>query len=561
MSIHPLIPEEIWKHFHFLTTIPRGSFNTQALQDEIVKFGKKLELEVEKDEAGNVIIRKPASSTKEQSPSVCLQAHLDMVCEKESDHTFDFLKDSIQTIIVDGKDGPELKAVKTTLGADDGIGVATAMAILESKTLIHGALECLFTVDEEVGMVGARKLRPDFIKSGYLINLDSEEDWRICVGCAGAFNLEHVLPLSVLTETIKSEITTETHSVLSFSISKCRSGHSGCDIHLNRINPISALGRILDTALYPNNSSPSPSSASSPSLAVSPAYLLNANGGSKRNVIPAGAEFVLLVGKTREEVVRQAVQREFDAVKQEYLLEEPNMVLSIQTQPFPENSASTVVFDAVSTERLVKAVLIAPHGVLRMSPAVAGLVESSVNFFNVHLSTPTLSSRDTCLTCKQKEENQQQLSSSSSTSADDAVTSSSSFAAPPYAAHLGLFPRSSSNSQLAYIHTYLQAHASILGAVQTEKENFYYGWDPDTSPQNVLLQTAIKAFREAQQKEPEIYAVHAGLECGIIMGIYPKLKCISLGPYLTSPHTPEETLYLKSVIPFYNTLLKTLEYL
>ncbi|KAH7831119.1 putative Xaa-His dipeptidase [Monocercomonoides exilis] len=508
-TIHPLFPPQLWKHFEMLLKTPRGSGNTKEIAEKVFQFGNSLKYETIRDEVGNVLIRKPASAGKEDSPYVCLQCHLDMVCEKSPKVDLDMTKCEITPVVVeDGEFGPKLMAKDTTLGADDGIGVATVLAILEDKDLIHGPLECLFTIDEEVGMVGARGIKPGFLKSNLLVNLDSEEDWRITVGCAGGFNVDHTLPIEVE----KDVNSLEGCEAIHVSISDCMSGHSGCEIHLGRLNPIIALGRLL-RRVEKNGVE---------------LRLAMIAGGTKRNVIPADSKAIIIVKKEENEKVLDIMEVEWNAIREECEAIEPNVKMEAIVVSMPSDPSAVLTKE--SSHKLLSAVITSPHGVLRMSPVVPGLVESSINFFSVRLNPES--------------------STAASSEASSSSAASSSIV-------LSFFARSSSDSQLDLIWEQLLARCELLGMTSGPQQNFYHGWQPDTSTS--LFKATDKAFREAHGKEPEIYAVHAGLECGILSGALEGLKCISLGPYVTSPHTTQESLHLKSIKPFYDTVKNLLK--
>ncbi|KAK2961703.1 aminoacyl-histidine dipeptidase [Blattamonas nauphoetae] len=490
-SIHPLMPSNLWKHFEMICSIPHGSFNTKEIIETIRQIGVKLNMETLVDDAGNVMIRKPAYPGRENVPSVCLQSHVDMVCEHDPKYPRNMSKVPIKPIVVeDGEFGPKLMAEHTTLGADDGIGVATALVILESTDIKHGPLEFLFTNDEEVGMKGARALKAGFLKSEFLVNLDSEEDWRITVGCAGAFNVTHT------GEAEKGQIS-EGSEALKLSLSQFKSGHSGCDIHLGRANANSVLGRLLDSIVR----------------AKIAFQLSDVNGGDKRNVIPSSATAVVVVKKEEAEKVKEVLEKEMSTIKSEYLQIDPSILLTVSPVSLP--SFVTTPSAAVT---ITQSALTAPHGVLRSSPIDPSLVETSVNFFHFAVREGP----------------------------DGKITTEYEF-----------FARSLRDSQLELQISSLSSRAALLGLSTSDPLNFYNGWAPDLTTS--LFKATKAAFEQAQKKEPEIYTVHAGLECGIMMGQFPNLKCVSLGPHVTSPHTIEESLHLKSVKPFFETVIGLLE--
>jgi dipeptidase D len=387
-------------------------------------------------------------------------------------------------------------------------------------------------------MVGARGLKHDFLKSSYLVNLDSEEDWKITVGCAGGFNVDHTLELEVedSIDVIKNSC------AIHLSLSECQSGHSGCEIHIGRANPISCIGRILrrvetelaevccsDTA-QPGGAEPSTEGRGKVRLAM-------VTGGAKRNVIPADASAVMVVDKVFGDKVMDMALDEFNKIMQEYELLEPTMKFEAIEVSAPQDP-STLLTPACS-HKLISLILTAPHGVLRMSPVTPDIVETSINFYSIRIHAP-----------------------SSPTSSASTPSSSSSTAAGGSTSHtnpvavMGFFARSLCNSQLAYLQSTLEARCGLMGLTTTPPLNFYYGWAPDVTSD--LFHATRQAFVEVQGKEPVVSSIHAGLECGIIMGVFPNLKSISIGPHITSPHTINESLHLTSVKPFYETTRRLL---
>ena len=267
-----LQPQGLWNCFYSLTRIPRPSGKRKEIADFLVNYGKSLGLETLQDEIGNVLIRKPASPGMENHPGVILQGHMDMVPQKNGDKIFDFEKDAIQAYVEEN--GEWVTADGTTLGADNGIGVATAMAILADKSAVHPTLEAFFTIDEETGMYGANALQPGWLKGKYLLNLDSETEGELYVGCAGGVD-------TTATFCYQEVETEEGDIALKIEIKGCKGGHSGCDIHLQRANAIKLLFRVLKEA-----------------VANYEARLVCVEGGSLRNAIPREASAVITIPVT-----------------------------------------------------------------------------------------------------------------------------------------------------------------------------------------------------------------------------------------------------------------------
>ena len=287
-----LEPKGLWSSFYSLTQIPRPSGKRKEIADFLVNYGKSLGLETLQDEIGNVLIRKPASAGYENHPGVILQGHMDMVPQKNSDKVFDFEKDAIQAYVEDN--GEWVTADGTTLGADNGIGVATAMAILADKNVVHPPLEAFFTIDEETGMYGANDLKSGWLKGKYLLNLDSETEGELYVGCAGGIDVESTFTYTPV-ETEEGDI------ALKVTVKGCKGAHSGCDIHLQRANAIKLLFRFLKDA-----------------VANFEARLACVEGGNMRNAIPREASAVSTIPAESYQDLQDLVDRYEDLWLKEY---------------------------------------------------------------------------------------------------------------------------------------------------------------------------------------------------------------------------------------------------
>jgi dipeptidase D len=350
-----LQPASLWKHFDRILKIPHGSGSERALGDHVLAFAKSLNLDGRRDKTGNVIVRKPASAGREGAHTTVLQGHLDMVNEKNSDVVHDFAKDPITAFVKDGW----MHAKGTTLGADNGIGLAAALAVMEDATLVHGPLEFLFTVEEETGLTGARTIEPGSLKAKYLLNLDSEEEGTYTIGCSGGGDSEISLPLKRQASSMKS--------AFRLTLSGLRGGHSGLDITQGRANALKLLARVLIRA----------------GVARLPIRLLRIEGGNKRNAIPreAWADFLLAPAKI------PALQALLDKVGADIRFE----FGSVETQfrgrlaEIPRKT-SDAPLTAASQTALVGFLNACPHGVQRMHPEIAGLAESSTNLAIVRSS-------------------------------------------------------------------------------------------------------------------------------------------------------------------------------
>lgn len=342
-----LEPTVLWKYFDKILTIPRGSKEEAAMRRYVIGVAQEKGLSQQQDAAGNVVVRVPASKGKEKSPTVILQGHLDMVNEKNSDVAHDFSSDPLEP----RRDGEYLTATGTTLGSDNGIGVAAMLALMEDDSVTHGPLELLFTIDEETGLTGASDLDAKLLSGRILINLDSEEEYTLTVGCAGGAGSTLRLPLSK--EPARG-------AAMGVRLRGMRGGHSGIDIHLQRGNAVKLLARILNAA----------SSRASFRLA-------SIEGGNKHNAIPREASAVVVV-ESDPKGFSDAVLAEFRAVKTEYAVADPDMDLAVA-----EERSTSSAWSSASTSQVLRLLEALPHGVLAMSMDISGLVETSTNVATV----------------------------------------------------------------------------------------------------------------------------------------------------------------------------------
>jgi dipeptidase D len=351
-AIAGLTPEPLWQHFVRIAAIPRPSKKEEKIAAHIVGIASSHRLEVIRDETGNVLVRKPASRGRESSPIVALQSHIDMVCEKNKDVAHDFDRDGISLVRSDGY----ITARGTTLGSDNGIGVAAALSVMLDASLEHGPLEFLFTVDEETGLTGAAGLKPGFLKSRILLNLDSEEDGALYVGCSGGRD-------TLLTLPIRTEPVTSGSLPLGIAVTGLRGGHSGLDINSGRANAIKVLTRALWHLVRTEG-----------------IRLERMEGGSKRNAIPREAEAIVHVKENRLTVVRGEIDRLNRELRSEYSSGDPQLELEVsRTKPRTGGSA----FTTADQSRLLDLLFALPHGVTTMSADIAGLVETSTNVATV----------------------------------------------------------------------------------------------------------------------------------------------------------------------------------
>lgn len=345
-EIEKLEPHGLWENFYRLTQIPRPSKKESKAIDFVEQYGRQLGLETVRDAIGNVVIRKPATPGYENRAGIILQGHCDMVPQKNSDKEHDFETDPIQTVI----DGEWVRADGTTLGADNGIGVAAALAVLADDTLEHGPVEVLVTMDEETGMTGANALRPGVLKGDILLNLDSEEEGELYVGCAGGIDANitfHSTPVETAADDIAFRI----------SIGGLCGGHSGCDIALQRANANKLLFRFLKYA-----------------AANYEAMLAHVDCGNMRNAIPREGYAIITIDREDREDFLEAVDEFEDMFRAEYSGVEPNLRFEAEQVPTP-----ATVIDEMTADDLINAVQGCPNGVIRMSTDMPGLVETSSN--------------------------------------------------------------------------------------------------------------------------------------------------------------------------------------
>jgi dipeptidase D len=350
-SLSELRPPNLWKHFEAILQIPRCSGRERDLANYIIDRAKTLSLSCKKDRTGNVLVRKPASSGREAAQAIVLQAHLDMVCEKDSEVSHDFSRDPIKAEIREGW----VMAGGTTLGSDNGIGVAACLAVMEDGSIVHGPLEFLFTVEEETGLTGARRIEPGLLGGTKLINLDSEEEGTFTIGCAGGADSEISLPISR-----RASRGTRSYRI---KISGLRGGHSGLDIQQGRANAIKLLARVLWQVCR-----------------KSPFELIRIEGGSKRNAIPREAWADVLLAPGKEKSFAALLQKVVSNARTEYGSIEKDLVCTFQETARKNDDPMTPHSQAA----LVDFLFSCPNGVLRMHPEIPGLVETSTNLSIVH---------------------------------------------------------------------------------------------------------------------------------------------------------------------------------
>jgi dipeptidase D len=477
-AIEGLRPSLVWKYFAEISRIPRGSKNETAIAKYLVQTAGRLGLTAQQDAAGNVLVRKAASPGYEKTPGVCLQGHMDMVCEKNKDTAHDFLEDPIELV----RKGDVITAKGTTLGADNGIAVATCLAIMEDKSLSHGPLEFLFTVDEETGLTGANNLQPGFLESKILLNLDSEDEGELYVGCSGGRDNTGTWPLD--TDLVQGVIVV-------VRVKGLRGGHSGLEIHTGRGNALKIANRAAMA------------------LSALGCRLAKFEGGNKRNAIPREAEVHFFVAKPKVEAALAAVDRLSAAVKAELATVEPGF--NIETDVSKGVRKGKALKRGVQ-KKLLLALAAMPHGVLKMSADIPGLVETSTNLAIVQTTKKAV------------------------------VVQTSQ--------------RSSVASEIDEASETVRAVFQLAGAEGSGSDG-YPGWKPKLD--SPILKLAKATYQQLYGKEPAVKAIHAGLECGIIGEKYPGMDMVSFGPTMKDVHSPDERLYIDTVQKFYDFLLGILK--
>ncbi len=476
-----LEPRRVMSYFAEISNIPRGSGNERGVADYLVDFAKARGLACHRDSANNVLIRAAATRGKEAAPALLLQGHIDMVCEKNADTLHDFETDPIRLM----RDGEYLTADGTTLGGDNGIAVAMMLALLASEDLPHPALECLFTAGEEVGMDGAIAFDYEQLTARHMINLDSEAESQITVGCAGGVRSDLAIP-------VVRRAAAEGEQCLHLTLRGLSGGHSGEDINRGRAGANALLARLL--------------SALSRKVSFS---LVRMDGGSKDNAIPRECEAVICLPRSERASAAMHAMQIADAIGEELVAEDRNCTLCCESA---EEQEAYAPMDAESTSRVLAALTTVPHGVLRISRDISGLVEYSRNAGVLRTK-------------------------------EDSVM-------------LTLTSRSCRESLLDHAQLSLEDFARLCGGTVTHR-NRYPGWE--YAPISPLRDAYVKALGEICGIDPQIAAIHAGLECGYIKLRCPDMDIISVGPDMLDIHSPDEKLSLPSVVRIWNTLCRLLQ--
>lgn len=493
MVLQDIEPTEVFRFFEEICAIPHPSYKEKAISDYLVAFAKARNLKVQQDDLYNVIIVKEASPGYEDMEPVIIQGHMDMVCEKTPDCTKDMEREGLDLYV----EGDYVRAKNTTLGGDDGIAVAYALALLDSHTISHPKLEVVITVSEEVGMEGASHIDLSGLTGRTLLNIDSEEEGIFLTSCAGGCLARLQIPTAV----------SMVQGLLAWvSVSGLAGGHSGTEIDKNRGNANVLLARVLNSC-----------------SGVVPIHLVNMEGGKKDNVIPSHAEAKVLLKPQDWEVFESAVHRMEQALQEEYRSSDDG--LSIAVEKVGEQACMAVTDG--DTKRALAAVIGLPDGVQYMSSEIAGLVETSLNLGIMTADVEKGVELSYCI-------------------------------------------RSSVTTRKHFLVQRLQALAQVFGGT-LKITGDYPAWEYRAN--SPIREKMISLYRQMYGKEPEIQAIHAGLECGILVdecrlqcpdtkrldGEVTELDCVSFGPDILDIHTVQERLSISSTKRVWEFLIKLLE--
>lgn len=477
-QISSLEPQDLWSHFADLNAVPRASKKEEQVIAFMKAFGEKHGFETYEDEVGNVIIKKPATSGMEDRQTVVLQSHLDMVHQKNADTDFDFETEGIKMYI----DGDWVKAQGTTLGADNGIGVATIMAILSSKDIPHPAIEALFTIDEETGMTGAMGLKGGLLSGDILLNLDTEDDDELTIGCAGGIDVTATGRYTMVPPK-------GAHAFV-LTVKGLTGGHSGMDIHKGRGNANKIMNRLLSAL---NN--------------MAEIEVESIDGGGLRNAIPRESHATIVVSAEKKLVLMDTFESHRSDILKEYSTTDPNLTITLDATDVP-----SAVIDGVDKNNLLRAIYACPNGIYRMSPDVDDLVQTSNNLARVRVSNGDY--EILCLT------------------------------------------RSSVDSEKMDMVSAISSPFELIGA-DVKTSGSYPGWTP--KPSAPIIKMMSDLYEDMFGEKANVYACHAGLECGILGTNYPDMDMISFGPNIRGAHSPDEKVQISSVQKFWNYFLNALK--
>ena len=480
MTIKELKPTVVWNNFYGLTQCPRPSKHEEIVRAYLLKWAEEHRVDAFADETGNVIMRIPATPGYENRKGVVLQGHMDMVPQKTAATDHDFLKDAIKTVI----DGEWVKACGTTLGADNGLGVALAMSVAEDKSVKHGPIEVLVTYDEETGMTGAECLKPGVLKGDILLNLDSEDDMELCIGCAGGLD-------AVADFKYRKFRTPAGYKTLKINVKGLSGGHSGMDISLYRGNANKILANYL--------------------LAITGKYgakIADLSGGSLRNAIPFESEAIVVLPADKVTAAVRAVRKMFAIDKAQFKESDPDfdVIISKEVPAARWYIAEDVIANAL------KAIMVCPSNVIRMSQSMPGLTETSINLAVVR--------------CNKGHLTVESLLRSAINEAKEALA-----------------------NRVKYIFEFAGAKITFKGG--------YCGWVP--KPDTPMIKLLNDVHTSLYGKPMDVKATHGGLECALLGAKYPHWEMVSIGPTVMYPHSPDEKCHIPSVQKTWDFLKAVLE--
>jgi dipeptidase D len=477
-EIAKLTPECIWRNFDALTQVPRPSGHVEKVQQFLLDFAKKVGVEAFQDPAGNIVMRKPATPGMENRKTVTFQAHMDMVPQKTPDSKHNFETDPIETVIKDGW----VYANNTTLGSDNGMGVAAIMAIMEAKDLKHGPVEGLITRDEETGMFGANELPEGELNGDILMNLDSETWGKFVIGSAGGIDITATLGYK--------GVENDQEAAVKVTLKGLKGGHSGLEIHEGRANANKEMVRFVRKA-----------------IAELDARLAQWQGGNMRNAIPFKAEVVLTLPAANVPALKEMVEKQRAMIEDEFKTIESNVEMYCEDVEKPAEILPVEIQD-----NLVDAIYACHNGVVRFIPVKPDVVETSSNLAIINIDSTSAS--------------------------------------------IKILARSSREDMKEYVASQLESCFNMAG-MKVEMSGSYGGWDPN--PNSEILNLLCKVYKDQTGTDAAIEVDHAGLECSVILGKYPNMDVVSLGPTLRSPHTTTERCEIATIEPFWNLVKATLE--
>ena len=471
MSIKELDPQIVWKNFYLLTQVPRPSGHLEKIQQFLLAWAQEHGIEAFKDNAENIVMRKPATTGMENRQTAVLQAHMDMVPQKVDESKHNFETDPIETYI----DGEWVKARGTTLGSDDGMGVAAIMAVMESTDLVHGPLEALITADEETCMYGVNHLSADTLRGDILLNIDNETMGEFVIGSAGGVNITATLQY-------KEDLPEAGDATVKVTLKNLRGGHSGLEINEGRANANKLMARFVRQAIIDDS-----------------ARLASWTGGNMRNAIPRTATVYLSIPQGNLDDLKDLAAFCQQTFADEFRGVEEDIQLTVQTVGAPDGLMPEEIQD-----NIINALTACHDGVLRNIPSIPSVVETSSNLGIVNIGKGE--------------------------------------------ARVLILARSSNETMMEYIQEMQESCFSMAG-MKVEYGGQYGAWQPNfDSP---ITATMVKVYKQIFQEDAVVQVCHAGLECSIIGGVYPKMDLVSFGPTLRSPHTPDERCNIPSVAKFW----------